>query len=166
MGWISRTGGGGRAARGHTIATPLRAGANDSLHLDANTVSHLLKKHPAVVRRVVDVPMATICLSSITEGELLFGLARRPEAKRLHRAVRELLRRVDVLPWDSSVAERYGSARAELERRGKTLARLDLLIAAHALDVEAVLVTNDQAFSHVAQLRVEDWTAPLNPDPH
>jgi tRNA(fMet)-specific endonuclease VapC len=134
--------------------------------LDTNTVNHLLREHPAVVRRVVGVPMAAICLSSITEGELLFGLARRPEAKRLHGAVRELLRRVDVLPWDSNVAERYGTARAELERSGKTLAPLDLLIAAHALDMEAVLVTNDQAFSQVAQLKVEDWTAPLSPDPH
>ena len=122
--------------------------------LDTNTVSHLLREHPAVVRRVVEVPMSALCLSSITEGELLFGLAKRPEAKRLHHAVGELLRRVDVLPWDSAVAERYGPARAEMERQGKTLAPLDLLIAAHALDVGAVLVTNDGAFSHVARLQV------------
>ncbi len=61
--------------------------------LDTNTVSHLIKAHPVVVRRTVAVPMASLCLSAITEGELLFGLAKRPEAKRLHTAVRELLRR-------------------------------------------------------------------------
>lgn len=127
--------------------------------LDTNTVSHLLKGHPAVTRRLMDVPMSSICLSSITEGELLFGLAKRPDAKRLHAAVRELLLRVDVLPWESATAERYGVARAELERQGKILAPLDLLIAAHALDVEAVLVTNDRAFSLIAKLRIEDWTA-------
>jgi len=87
--------------------------------LDTNTVSHFIRQHPAVVRRVLAVPMANVCISSITEGELLFGLARRIEAKRLHMAVREFLRRVDVLPWDSSVAERYGAARAALERQGK-----------------------------------------------
>lgn len=127
--------------------------------LDTNTVSHLLKGHPAVTRRLMDVPMSSICLSSITEGELLFGLAKRPDAKRLHAAVRELLLRVDVLPWESATAERYGVARAELERQGKTIAPLDLLIAAHALDVEAVLVTNDRAFSLITKLRIEDWTA-------
>lgn len=127
--------------------------------LDTNTVSHLIREHPAVVRRVLAVPMATVCISSITKAELLFGLARRPEAKRLHTAVGEFLRRVDVLPWDSEVAERYGTTRAAMERQGKTLGPLDLLIASHALRAEAVLVTNDRAFAQVDGLRVEDWTA-------
>lgn len=125
--------------------------------LDTNTVSHLLREHPAVARRVVAVPMASLCISAITEGELLFGLAKRPTAKRLHVAVREFLRRVDVLPWESSTAERYGVVRADMARRGKVLAPLDLLIAAHALSVGAVLVTNDRAFSQMADLHVEDW---------
>ena len=49
--------------------------------LDTNTVSHLLRAHPSVARRVVAVPMASLCISAITEGELLFGLAKRPSAK-------------------------------------------------------------------------------------
>lgn len=126
--------------------------------LDTNTVSHLLKEHPAVVRRLLAAPIASLCISSITEGELLFGLARHPDAKRLHLAVREFLRRVDVLPWDGAVAEHYGSARAEMERRGKNLAPLDLLIATHALGVNAILVTSDRAFVQVDGLDVEDWT--------
>lgn len=125
--------------------------------LDTNTVSYLIKGHPAISRRVVNVPMASLCVSSITEGELLFGLAKRPDAKRLHTVVREFLLRVDVLPWDSATAECYGAVRAELERQGKLLGPLDLLIATHALGAGAVLVTNDQAFFQVAGLRVEDW---------
>ena len=126
--------------------------------LDTNTVSHLIKEHPSVVRRVVAAPMASLCMSAITKGELFFGLAKRPDARRLHLAVRELLRRVDVLPWDSAVAEHYGVVRASLEREGKILAPLDLLIAAHALSIGAVLVTSDRAFGQVAGLLVEDWT--------
>lgn len=72
---------------------------------------------------------------------MLFAQAKRPKARRLHRAVREFLRRVDVLPWDSAVAEHYGVVRADLARYGKTHAPLDLLIATHALSVGAVLVT-------------------------
>lgn len=127
--------------------------------LDTNTVSHLIRKHPAVVQRVVVAPMASLCISAITEGELLFGLAKRPDAKRLHLAVRELLRRVDVLPWNSSAAERYGRVRADMAKDGKVLAPLDLLIATHALAVGAVLVTNDRAFGQVAEMQLEDWTA-------
>ncbi|MDN5936778.1 MAG: type II toxin-antitoxin system VapC family toxin [Nitrosospira sp.] len=126
--------------------------------LDTNTVSHLIKAHPAVARRVVATPMAFLCVSAITKGELLFGLAKRPDTKRLHLAVRELLRRVDVLSWDNAIAEDYGTVRAELERQGKVLAPLDLLIATHALSVGAILVTNDRAFRQVAGLVVEDWT--------
>ena len=111
-----------------------------------------------VARRVVATPMASLCISAITAAEMLFGLAQRPEAKRLHLAVRELLRRVDVLPWNAAIAERYGVARADMERQGRTLAPLDLLIAAHALGANAVLISNDRAFGHVAELRLEDWT--------
>jgi tRNA(fMet)-specific endonuclease VapC len=126
--------------------------------LDTNTVSHLVRQNPAVVGRVLAASMASLCVSALTVGELLFGLARRPTATRLHLAVRELLRRVDVLPWDQLVAARYGSVRAEMQNRGKTLAPVDLLIATHALEADAVLVTNDQAFRHVPGLNVEDWT--------
>lgn len=126
--------------------------------LDTNMVSHLLKEHPAVVQRIVSVPMASLCISAITEGELLFGLAKRPDAKRLHLAVREFLRRADVLPWDSAIAEHYGTVRADMERQGKILGPLDLLIAAHALGAGAVLVTNDRAFAQSSDLQVEDWT--------
>ena len=126
--------------------------------LDTNTVSHLIRAHPGVARRVVAAPMACLCISAITDGELLFGLAKRPDAKRLHLAVCELRRRVDVLPWDTAVAECYGTMRAGMERSGRILAPLDLLIAAHARSTSAVLVTNDRAFRQIADLESEDWT--------
>jgi tRNA(fMet)-specific endonuclease VapC len=114
--------------------------------LDTNTVSHFLRSHPTVTARILEVPMASLCISAITQGELLFGLAKRPSAKALHVAVREFLRRVDILPWDSTVAEHWGPVLAGMARAGKVLAPLDMLIAAHALSESALLVTNDQAF--------------------
>lgn len=66
---------------------------------------------------------------------------------------------MDVLPCDSLTAQRYGTMRADMQRQGKVLAPLDLLIAAHALDAAKVLVTNDQAFAQVAGLHREGWTA-------
>jgi tRNA(fMet)-specific endonuclease VapC len=125
---------------------------------DTNIVSHLVKQRPVVVRRAVTASMALLCLSSITARELMYGLAKRLEAIRLRRAVEELLLRVDVLPWDNDAAKRYGSVRADRERRGTILAPPDLLIATHALSVGAVLVTNDQAFHQVGNLNVVDWT--------
>lgn len=126
--------------------------------LDTNTISHLLKKHPAVARRVVAVPITSLCISAITQGELLFGLAKRPDATALHAAVREFLRRVDILPWDAATSEAYGPARAATQREGRVLAPMDLLIGSHALSIDAVLVSNDRAFAQLPGLAVEDWT--------
>ncbi|MEQ9330184.1 type II toxin-antitoxin system VapC family toxin [Thalassobaculum sp.] len=125
---------------------------------DTNTVSHLVRGSPALDRRVTEVPIAALCISAVTEGELLFGLARRPGAVRLRATVMELVKRVDTLAWDSAAAERYGELRAELERLGRPLGPLDTMIAAHALAADAVLISNDRAFAQAPGLRVEDWT--------
>jgi tRNA(fMet)-specific endonuclease VapC len=131
--------------------------------LDTNTVSHLIKGNPAVVDRVTHTAMANLCISAITEGELLFGLANRPNATRLHHAVRELLRRINSIPWDHETADRYGTMRAALTRQSKPLAPMDTLIAAHALHLGTILVTNDKAFAQVPNLTTEDW---CNSRPH
>ena len=127
--------------------------------LDTNMVSHLLRGQARVVQRVEAVQMASLSISAITEGELLFGLARRPEATRLQKLVQAFLRRVEVLSWDSTVAAVYGNTRAALVAQGKVIAPLDLLIAAHALASGAVLISNDQAFRQIDGLALEDWTA-------
>ena len=126
--------------------------------LDTNTVSHALRGHPSVLTRMTAVPMASLGISVITEAELLFGLARRPEAVRLQALVEEFLRRVDVLPWDRECAARYGQLRAAMGERGKSLAPLDLLIAAQAQALDSVLVSNDKAFAHCEGLAWEDWS--------
>ncbi len=128
--------------------------------LDTNIVSLLLRRHTALVDRVQDHSMSSLCVSAITAGELAFGLARRPEATRLKIAVDEFLLRVDVLPWDGAIAEVYGALRARMEIAGKNLAPLDRLIAAHALGTSTVLVTNDRVFGQVPDLQIEDWTTP------
>jgi tRNA(fMet)-specific endonuclease VapC len=125
--------------------------------LDTNTISAFLKGNTKIAKRIIELPISSLCISSITEGELRFGLAKRPTAKRLHHLVKEFLLHVDVLPWNTSVAKCYGQLRANTESGGKVLGALDMLIAAHALENNAVLVTNDKAFRYVAELTLEDW---------
>jgi tRNA(fMet)-specific endonuclease VapC len=125
--------------------------------LDTNTVSHLLKGDPSVVERLKVTSPSEICISVVTKGELLFGLAKRPDAKRLRQSVLEFLKVVDALPIDDAVIAHYGPMRADLERQGKILGPLDMLIAAHAGTLGIVLVTSDKAFSHVEGLALENW---------
>jgi len=127
--------------------------------LDTNIASCIIKGNsPAVDRRLVKVAMAQLAISAVTEGELRFGAARLPRAARLHSLIEEFLLRVAILPWDSDAARQYGQLRATLEREGQPIGNLDVMIAAHALAVSAVLVTNDHAFARIKKLKVEDWT--------
>jgi tRNA(fMet)-specific endonuclease VapC len=126
--------------------------------LDTNIVSHFIKGARKICDKVISVPMPELSISAITEGELLFGLAKKPDAKQLQDLVHEFLIRVDVLPWDSDVAECYGNLRAEMQKKGKILGNLDMLIASHALALDLILISNDQAFSQVDGLKIEDWS--------
>jgi tRNA(fMet)-specific endonuclease VapC len=127
--------------------------------LDTNTVSHLIKRHPQVTQRLLAVPMHQVCISAITAGELVFGLAKRPEAVALKAAVDEFLRRVEVMPWDEAVAQTYGTLRAQLQSQVTPLAPLDMQIASHALHLKATLVSSDRAFAQAPDLLMEDWTS-------
>ena len=129
--------------------------------LDTNIASYVIKGNiPAVRRRIVQVPMAQLAISAVTEGELRYGAARRPGAPRLRTIVDEFLLRMTILPWDSEAAQHYGQVRAALQREGLPMGNLDMMIAAHALALGAVLVTNDQAFTRIKELNLEDWTKP------
>jgi tRNA(fMet)-specific endonuclease VapC len=129
--------------------------------LDTNIASYVIKGNfPAVRRRLVRHPMREIAISSVTEGELCHGVARRPDAARLRTIVDEFLLGVTILPWDSDAARQYGQLRATLERNGKPMGSLDMMIGAHALASALTLVTNDQAFGRIKGLKVQDWTRP------
>jgi tRNA(fMet)-specific endonuclease VapC len=127
--------------------------------LDTNIASCIIKGNsPAVDRQLTKVAMAQLAISAVTEGELRFGAARRPQATRLHNMLEDFFLRIAVLPWDSEAAQGYGRLRETLEREGQPMGNLDVMIAAHALALEAVLVTNDHAFARIKKLKVVDWT--------
>ena len=127
--------------------------------LDTTIISLLIKGNQAVAKRLQQQPMCDIALSAITEGELLFGLGRRPHALALHQAVKAFTQRAQVLPWDSACAAAYGQTKAQLQSKGLSLGALDMLIAAHAKAVGAILVTNDQAMLALPDWHTQDWAA-------
>ena len=96
--------------------------------------------------------------STITFGEISYGLARRPEATRLAKLATDFFATIDVLPWTRVTGQAYGDLRAAMRREGHALTPLDMLIAAHAIEAGATLVTSDRAFQHAPGLKTEDWT--------
>jgi tRNA(fMet)-specific endonuclease VapC len=111
-----------------------------------------------VREHLVKVPIAQVAISVVTEAELRFGVARRPDATRLKIAVEEFLLRVESLPWDSESARHYAEMRATLEQAGAPMGNLDMMIAAQALAAKAILATSDRNFRRVKGLQIADWS--------
>lgn len=129
--------------------------------LDTNIVSYIIRGTlPRADERLASAPVNSLYISAITRGELKFGLSRNPGALRLAKLVDGFLLRVPSLDWTADAADAYGELRAELERRGTPIGNLDTLIAAHALALDAILVTaNRRHFEAVPLLPIEDWSA-------
>ncbi len=126
--------------------------------LDTNIISDLLR-NPAgnAAQRIADVGPDAICVSIITAAELRYGCARKGSAK-LFANVVAILESVQVLAFDVPSDAEYGDLRAELEAAGTPIGPNDMLIAAHARAVGAILVTdNTSEFSRVRGLQVENW---------
>ena len=127
--------------------------------LDTNTCIYVLKQHSERLRHRFKVSKA-LCISAITWGELCYGIENGPVERRregweqLHAFTRLLL----IEPLGEEAGRHYGKLRAWLRRQGRPVGNNDLLIAAHALSLGAVLVTNNQReFAHIPDLAVENW---------
>jgi tRNA(fMet)-specific endonuclease VapC len=127
--------------------------------LDTNIVSHIMQgRDETLLTHLAQVPISQVVMSSVTLAELEYGIHRRGQPARLQNALAQLLMRVDVLPWDEAVARRYGAYCSNLEAQGISLSDFDMMIAAHAVEVNAVLVSRDKAFTQVGKpLQLEVW---------
>ena len=129
--------------------------------LDTNICIHVLRRRSDKLRRKFKA-IKGLSISSVTYAELCFGIAKGDHALRAERLYQLglFVSRLQLLTWDRAAAEHYGEIRALLERQGTPIGNNDLLIAAHARSLGAVLVTNNtREFSRVADLTLEDWLA-------
>ena len=126
--------------------------------LDTNIFSRLMKADSVVWSHAKKTAMGEMCISVVSYSEIRFGLAKVPTAIKQRAALQTLLKSIPVIPWDMETADSYGIFKAHMQQTGKNLAPLDLMIAAHAYHLGAVLITNDQAFFKVEGLQVSDWT--------
>jgi tRNA(fMet)-specific endonuclease VapC len=126
--------------------------------LDTNIVSDLVRNPQGpVTQHIIKVGSEVVCISIVTAAELRYGCARKGSAKLLEN-VEAILGSIQVLAFDVPADAEYGKIRVELEAVGKPIGPNDLLIAAHAYALGAVLVTaNTGEFSQVRGLQVENW---------
>lgn len=129
--------------------------------LDTNICIYLIKKKPLdVLQKFNAYQVGEIGLSAITVSELQFGVQKSRYPTRNQGALEQFLTPLTIVDFDRDAAIAYGQLRAELERRGQPIGSLDMLIAAHALSLDVILVTNNtREFSRVPKLKVTNWVS-------
>ena len=126
--------------------------------LDTNICSYILRRHPAsMIERFAALDRDQVWLSAIVAAELRFGAAKLASA-RFSAAVEAWLAGFDVRPWPLEATHFYAQLRTALERLGKPVGAMDMLIAAHAMAEDSAIITNNaREFHRVPGLAVEEW---------
>lgn len=126
--------------------------------LDTNICIYLINERPQkVLTQFKRHTLGDIGISSITVSELAFGVAKSGSTKN-RTALESFLSPLNQVDYDADAAMMYGSIRASLEKQGKTIGPLDMLIAASALSRQLILVTNNEReFRRISKLKVENW---------
>ena len=128
--------------------------------LDTNICIYIINaKPPGVLARFHRFRLGEIGLSTVVAAELAYGVAK-SGSQRNRGALEMFLAPLELMPFDQAAIWAYGELRADLERRGQPIGALDTMIAAHALSMNAVLITNNtREFSRVTGLQLENWAA-------
>lgn len=127
--------------------------------LDTNICIYLIKKKPLTLVQLLQTKNPKeVGISSVTLGELNYGVEKSQRKETNSTVLLGFLAPMQVFPFDYAAAMNFGRIRAELEKKGTVIGPFDLMIAAHALALKAVLVTNNiREFKRVRGLNVENW---------
>ena len=127
--------------------------------LDTNTCIAIIKERPKeVATKLARVPVGEVGVSSIVLAELCFGVERSQKRKQNQEALNDFIEYVAILDWPARAAAEYGKIRMHLMKTGNPIGAMDLLIAAHAVTENVMLVTdNVREFRRVPRLKVENW---------
>jgi tRNA(fMet)-specific endonuclease VapC len=128
--------------------------------LDTNICIYIIKKKPEqVLKRLSKIDPSTIAISSITWAELMYGAAKSKNRERNLDALKDFIIPFEILPWTVNEASVAGEVRAALEKLGTPIGPFDTQIAAHALFLDLILVTNnEQEFNRIPGLKIDNWT--------
>ncbi len=127
--------------------------------IDTNICIYIMNNHPPeVIEKFKKIGIGEVGVSSITVSELYYGVCKSSQIKKNSQRVNEFLQPFTILPYDEKASINYGHIRYELEKTGKLIGPLDMLIAAHALSNDLILITNNmKEFKKIKSLRLENW---------
>ncbi|MGA9539119.1 MAG: type II toxin-antitoxin system VapC family toxin [Desulfobacterales bacterium] len=127
--------------------------------LDTDICIYIIKRKPAgVIKRLMKSQISQIGISSITLSELEYGVEKSSKQAQNQVALAQFVAPMEILSYGDEAALQYGRLRAFLEKQGTPIGSLDMLIAAHALSINSILVTNNEKeFGRVPNLKIDNW---------
>lgn len=127
--------------------------------LDTNICVYLIKKNnPDVFKRFYSLEIGSVGISSITVAELQYGVDKSAFPEKNNKALQDFLTPLQILPFEYEACAPYGKIRAQLEKTGKTIGPPDFLIAARAISLDVILVTNNlKEFARIDGLKTDNW---------
>lgn len=129
--------------------------------LDTTICVSLIRQKPAgLIERLTSHVPGEVGISIITVAELSYGAQKSAQVKHNLLALEQFLLPLEVADFDQPASNAYGLIRAYLEKSGNIIGSMDMLIGAHALSLEVILVTNNtREFKRIPNLLIEDWMA-------
>ncbi|MDO4232727.1 MAG: type II toxin-antitoxin system VapC family toxin [Lautropia sp.] len=129
--------------------------------LDTNIIIAISRQNPLLLPRLTSIRSDQILISAVVQAEIEYGIAKSERRDFNRRVFDAITRNFPFHPFDRRASSAFGEIRADLERRGCIIGPYDMMIAAHALSLNATLVTdNMREFQRVNGLRVENWLKP------
>lgn len=127
--------------------------------IDTNICIYIMNKRPiGIIHKFKLFDVGEIGVSTITVSELHYGVSKSKNRRLNKQRIDEFLSPLEILPYDEIAATVYGDIRVQLEKRGEIIGPLDLLIAAHTLSRDLVLISNNEKeFKRVNNLKIENW---------
>jgi tRNA(fMet)-specific endonuclease VapC len=126
--------------------------------LDTDISNYIIKRRPATLIERFERHADSLSVSVMTAAELRFG-AEKAGRPKLVELVEAYLDRLAILDWTDEVSGYYARIRSQLERSGRPIGNMDLLIASHAVSQGSTLITNSlKHFSGVSGLKVDVWS--------
>jgi tRNA(fMet)-specific endonuclease VapC len=127
--------------------------------LDTDICSYIIKNRPDSVRlKFQKLSMESICISIVTYAELMYGVEKSSSKKVNRTVIEHFVSHLTVIAWGIEAADNYATVRTNLELKGSPIGAMDMMIAAHAKSLSAVLVTNNEKhFNKISGLPIENW---------
>ena len=126
--------------------------------LDTNIIIYTMRNRPQRIRKRFNQHQGSLCISTITLGELVFGAEYSRQVERNLADIEIMSARLEILNFDIKASYHFGQVRAELYKTGQPIGPYDMMIAGHARAAGLILVTNNmKEFQRVSGLRVENW---------